>query len=65
MRAVISSEEVWEVEEGGGDIDFVSPDALDSVRSTSSHQSSSTAFLMPVSENHFLSPLGTRNWTEG
>lgn len=38
---------------------------LNNVRSTSSHQSSSTALLMPQFANHFLRPLGTQNWAKG
>jgi hypothetical protein len=35
----------------------------DNVRSTSSHQSSSTAVVIPESATHFLRPFGTKNWT--
>lgn len=66
MRAVMSEEEV--VVEGGLDEDTetrFSPVVFESEISTSSHQSSSTAFLMPVSANQDLRPLGTAHWTFG
>lgn len=62
ILALIFSFEVPVDEELGEGFSLVDGD---NVRSTSSHQSSSTAVLMPQSSNHFFRPLGIKNWTLG
>lgn len=49
---------------GLGDVLDADGDAV-SVKSTSSHQSISVIFLMPVSRNHFLFPIGAKKWQFG
>lgn len=45
---------------------FPGEDEGESVKSTSSHQSSSVhCFLIPHASNHFLFPRGTKKWHSG